>query len=167
MDVVLVVVCACCALAGMFWGAVRITATALAAVGAVVAVRFAAPPAAVLVAGGEPGPAARVIAAVGVALLAAGLVLLAGRGLRKGLEAVRLGWLDRILGGAVAAAAALLVATLLLALAAAGGHPPRGRWAGALAAFGQTALELHSRPSSSAAPSSTPSTPTNSGQQPD
>jgi len=166
VDALLVIVCFCCAIAGMFWGAVRMTATVLAAVGAVVAVRFAGPPAAMLLAGGEPGTMTRVVAAALVAVLTAGLVLLAGRGLRKGLEAIKLGWLDRIVGGLLAAAVALVISTLLLALAAAGGYGPQGRWSRGLAVFGQTALELQSRPTSSASPSSTPSTPTTNGQQP-
>ena len=87
-------------------------------------------------------------------------------GLRKGLEALRLGWLDRLAGMVVSGGLACLVLSLLLALAAVGGRPSTSPFATFLTVAGQTFLATHSTPVNSISPSSTPATPTSSGQQP-
>jgi uncharacterized membrane protein required for colicin V production len=101
-----------------------------------------------------------------VAIVAVVLVWLAGTGLRRGVKALHLGWLDRIAGLAAGAAAALLILALLFGLAALNGRPPSSPWASRLSQAGQTFLALHKISARSAIPSSTPSTPTRSGQQP-
>jgi uncharacterized membrane protein required for colicin V production len=167
MDVVLALVIAGCALAGAFWGALRMATIVGALVAAVLAARFVGPVAAALLVG-ERGPdhTVRVAAIVGVGALVALLVVLAGRGLRKGIQALHLSWLDRagglVLGGT--GAAALLA--VLLALAAVGGHPPTTPWARQLATIGQAAVAAQSFSSRSTSPSSTPTAPTSKGQHP-
>ncbi|MFI5142813.1 MAG: CvpA family protein [Thermoanaerobaculales bacterium] len=163
---ILLLVCGCAAL-GLFWGAVRIASYVVAAVAAFAAGRWAGPAAAELIAGGTaPSVGTQVLATGGVALLAAALVVLAALGLRRALHALHLSWLDRLVGLLIGGGGAALVLALLLALAAARGHPPTTLWASRLASTGQAMLSLHTLPKSSNSPSSTPSTPTNSGQHP-
>ena len=163
----LVIVVIGCALAGLWWGALRMLAALAATVAAVAAGRWVAPAAMSIVAGANTAsPGLRIGAIVVSALVAAVVVLVAARGLRKGLEALRLGWLDRLAGMVVSGGLACLVLSLLLALAAVGGHPPTSPFATFLTSAGQTFLATHSTPVSSISPSSTPATPTSSGQQP-
>jgi uncharacterized membrane protein required for colicin V production len=167
MDVfVLLVVCGC-AVVGAIWGAVRMATLVAAVAAAVLAGRWAGPAAAQLFAS-APGPTAgqHAFAVAAVAIVAVVLVWLAGTGLRRGVKALHLGWVDRIAGLAVGAAAAVLILAVLFGLAALGGHPPSSLWASRLSQAGQTFLALHKISASSAIPSSTPSTPTRSGQQP-
>ncbi len=164
--VILIVVCGCAAV-GLFWGAVRIASYVAAAVAAIAAGRWAGPAAADLISGGAPPSlGTRVLGTAGVALLASAMVMLAGVGLRRALAALRLRWLDRLVGMLVAGGGAALVLALLLGLAAANGHPASGVWASRLANAGESLLSVHRPRNSSAIPSSTPSTPTSSGQQP-
>ena len=151
----------------MIWGALRMATLVAAVVAAVLAGRWAGPAAARLFAGTlEPASGERVAAVAVVAIVAAVLVWLAGIGLRRGVKALHLGWVDRIAGLAVGAAAAVLLLALLLGLATLGGHPPSSPWATKLSQAGQSILALHRMSARSAIPSSTPSTPTSSGQQP-
>ncbi|HPC81974.1 MAG TPA: CvpA family protein [Thermoanaerobaculaceae bacterium] len=167
MDIVLVILIAGCALAGLWWGALRLAAALAAAVAAVAAGRWVAPAAAAVVAGGAaPGPGLRVAAIALSALVAAVVVFVAARGLRKALEALRLGWLDRLAGMLAAGGLSAVVLGLLLALAAMGGHPASSPCAVFLSRVGQTLLAVHSLPASKTSPSSSPATPTSSGQQP-
>jgi uncharacterized membrane protein required for colicin V production len=151
----------------MIWGALRMATLVAAVVAAVLAGRWAGPAAAQLFAGTpEPAGGERVAAVAVVAIVAAVLVWLAGIGLRRGMKALHLGWVDRIAGLAVGAAAAVLLLALLLGLATLGGHPPSSPWATKLSQAGQSFLALHRISARSARPSSMPSTPTRSGQQP-
>ncbi len=162
----ILVVALASALAGVFWGAVRMLSGIAAVAAAFVAGRWAGPPAAALLAGhGMSASGARLAGVAVVAVAAAVLVLVAGRGLRRGLEALHLRWLDRLGGGLLAGAAATAVMALLLGLAAAGGHVPGTPWAARLAGLGQAALGFQSSPVRSAIPSSAPSAPTSSGHQ--
>jgi len=166
MDTLILLVVGGCAVLGMIWGAVRL-ATLVAAVGAgVLAGRWAGPSAAQLVGGAAQGGSGRMLSIAAVALAAAILVWLAGKGIRRALKALHLGWVDRLAGLAVGAAAAVLVLALLLGLAATGGHGPSSPWAVRLAQAGQTFLAVQSFSASKASPSSAPRTPTSSGQQP-
>jgi uncharacterized membrane protein required for colicin V production len=163
---VLLVVCGC-AVVGMIWGAVRMATLVASAVAAVLAGRWAGPVAAQLFSGRpEPTSGERLAAVAVVAILAAVLVWLAGLGLRRGVKALHLGWVDRIAGLAIGAAAAVLILAVLFGLAALGGHPPSTPWASSLSQAGQTFLAVQKISARSAIPSSTPSTPTRSGQQP-
>jgi uncharacterized membrane protein required for colicin V production len=163
---VLLVVCGC-AVAGAIWGALRMATLVAAIAAAVLAGRWAGPAAAQLFAS-TPGPTAgqHAFAVAAVAIVAVVLVWLAGTGLRRGVKALHLGWVDRIAGLAVGAAAAVLILAILFGLAALGGHPPSSPWASRLSQAGQTFLALQKISARSAIPSSTPSTPTRSGQQP-
>jgi uncharacterized membrane protein required for colicin V production len=167
MDVVILVVVCGCAIVGLWWGVVRMAAWVLAVIAALAAGRWAGPAAADLIAGGgAPGSGTRLFATAVAALLAAVLVLLAGLGIRRALKALHLSWLDRLAGMVIGGGGAALILALLLALAASRGHQPAGVWAARLTHAGERVLGLHSLPSSSATPSSTPSTPTSSGQHP-
>lgn len=167
MDIVLGLVILGCALAGAWWGALRM-ATLVAALGAaVLGSRFAGPPAADLVAGGRSvDTVVRIAIILGVGIVVALLVFLAGRGLRKGIEALHLSWLDRLGGFLLGAAGTVLLLAALLALAALGGHPPTTRWTQRLATLGQAVLSAQSHSNRSTSPSTTPPIPTSSGQQP-
>ncbi len=166
MDLVILLVVAGCAVLGMIWGALRL-ATVVAAVGAgVLAGRWAGPAAADLAGASTRSGSGRVLAIAAVALAAAILVWLAGKGLRRALKALHLGWADRVAGLLVGAAAAVVVLALLFGLAAAGGHAPSTPWAARLAEAGQTFLAVQNFSASRAIPSSTPRTPTSSGQHP-
>ncbi len=167
MDVAVLLVVVGCAVVGVVWGAVRLATAVAAIVAAVLAGRWVGPVAASWLVGGSPthgGP--RVIGTVAAALVAGILVLIAGRGLQRGMEALHLGWLDRIAGAVLSACGAALVVAVMLALAAEGGHPPASPWALGLAGAGKTFLALHNQPRSIATPSRIPATPTSSGQQP-
>lgn len=167
MDVLILLLVCGCAAVGLFWGAVRMASYVVAAIAAFAAGRWAGPAAAELIAGGTtPSMGTEVLATAGVALIAAVVVVLAGLGLRRALAALHLSWLDRLVGLLVGGGGAALVLALLLALAAARGHQPTSLWASRLARSGQTLLSVHTLPNSSASPSSTPSTPTSSGQHP-
>jgi len=167
VDIILVVVVIGCALAGLWWGALRMLSALAATVAALAAGRWIAPAAvSMLDHTATPSPALRVGAIVVSALVAAVIVMVAAGGLRKGLQALRLGWLDRLAGLVVSGSLACLVLSLLLALGAVGGRPPTSPFATFLAAAGQTFLATHRMPASSASPSKTPPTPTTSGQQP-
>jgi len=164
--VILILVCGCAAV-GLFWGAVRIASYVAAPLAALAAGRWAGPAAAELISGGTaPGFGAKVLSTAGVALLAAAVVLLAGLGLRRAFTALHISWIDRLVGMLLAGGGAALVMALLLGLAAAKGHPPTDVLASRLAHAGESILALHPLPNSSASPSSTPSTPTRSGQHP-
>jgi uncharacterized membrane protein required for colicin V production len=164
--VVLLVVCGC-AVIGAIWGALRMATLVASIAAAVLAGRFAAPAAARLFTGSaEPTGGQHAFAVVAVAVIAAVLVWLAGTGLRRGVKALHLGWLDRLAGLTAGAAAALLVLALLFGLAALGGRPPSSPWASRLSQAGQAFLALQKFSARSAIPSSTPSTPTRSGQHP-
>ena len=143
------------------------TTLVAAVVAAVLAGRWAGPVAAQLISSRpDPTGGERVAAVTAVAILAVVLVWLAGLGLRRGIRALHLGWVDRIVGLAVGAAAAVLILAVLFGLAALGGHAPSSPWASRLAQAGETFLALQKISARSASPSSTPSTPTSSGQHP-
>ena len=138
-----------------------------AVVAAVLAGRWAGPAAAhLLTSAPEPGRGERLIAVAAVVLLTTAVVWLAGLGLRRGVKALHLGWADRIAGLAAGGVAAVLILALLLGLAALGGHVPNSPWASRLSQAGMTFLALQRISARSASPSSTPSTPTRSGQHP-
>lgn len=167
MDVFVFLVVCGCAVIGAIWGALRMATLAASIAAAVLAGKFAAPTAArIFTSTPEPTSGQHAFAVAAVAMITAVLVWLAGTGLRRGVKALHLGWLDRIAGLAVGAAAALLILALLFGLAALGGRPPSSPWASRLAQAGETFLALHKISARSAIPSSTPSTPTRSGQQP-
>ena len=166
MDLLVVLVMGCCAVLGAIWGAVRL-ATLVAAVGAgVLAGRWAGPAAAQLAGASAQSGSGRVLAIAAVALAAAILVWLAGKGLRRALKALHLGWADRVAGLLVGAAGAAVVLALLFGLAATGGHGPASPLASRLAQVGQTFLAVQSLSASKTSPSSTPRIPTSSGQHP-
>jgi len=167
VDVVILLVIAGCAILGMVWGALRMAAACAAVTAAVLAGRWGGPAAAHLFSGhAEPTSHERMLAVAAVAILAALLVWLAGMGLRRGITALHLGFLDRIAGLVLGAAAAAVVLAALLGLAALGGHPPTSPWASRLSQAGVTWLALQKLSTSSAIPNSTPRIPTSKGQQP-
>jgi len=167
MDLVIFLVVGGCAVLGMIWGAVRMVSLIAAVAAGVLAGRWAGPPAAQLLVGASAqSGTGRMLAVAAVALVAAIMVWLAGKGLRRALKALHLGWVDRLAGLAAGAGAAALVLALLLGLAAIGGHGPSSPWAARLAQAGQTFLALQSFSASKASPSNTPSIPTSSGQHP-
>ena len=167
MDLLILLVVGGCAVLGMIWGAVRMVSLIAAVATGVIAGRWAGPVAAQLLVGASAqSGTGRLLAIAAVALLAAIMVWLAGKGLRRALKALHLGWVDRLAGLAAGAGAAALVFALLLGLAAIGGHVPSSPWAARLAQAGQTFLALQSFSASKASPSKTPSSPTSSGQQP-
>jgi uncharacterized membrane protein required for colicin V production len=163
---ILLVVCGC-AVVGTIWGVIRMASLVAAVAAAVLAGRWAGPAAAHLLTGKpEPGSGERLVAVAAVALVAAVLVWLAGLGLRRGVRALHLAWIDRVAGLAVGAVTAVLILALLFGLAALGGHRPSSPWAARLSQVGETFLALQKISTKSAIPSSTPSTPTSSGQHP-
>lgn len=167
MDVIIVLVAAGVALLGAFWGALRIASTVLAVVAGIVAGRWAGPPAAGLIAGlFHSAGAERIGATAVVALIAAGIVMLAGRGLRHGVESLHLGWLDRIGGMLIGAAAGLALLAALLGLAAFGGHPPTTPIASRLSQIGQAALAVQKLSMSSAPPAAAPTKPAGTPRPP-
>jgi uncharacterized membrane protein required for colicin V production len=167
VDIVLGVVIVGCGLAGLWWGALRMVAVLAATAAAVAAGRWVAPAAAALVSSTlPPEPAVRAGAIVVCAVVAAILVLVAARGLRRALEALRLGWLDRLAGLLVSAGLAGIVLGLLLALAALNGQSFTSPLAAFLTRTGQTLLAVQSLSANRINPSSTPATPTSNGQQP-
>ncbi len=166
MDLVILLVVCGCAVLGTIAGAVRMAALVAAIVAAVAAGRWAGPAAAELIGGGAATGGGRMLVIAAVAVLAALLVFLAGKGLRRGIRALRLGWVDRLAGLAVGAGAAALILALLLGLASLGGHPPSSPWAARLAAVGQAFLAVQSLSASKTSPSSTPSAPMSNGQHP-
>ena len=166
MDLAILLVIAGCAVLGVVAGAVRLAALVAAVIAAVAAGRWAGPAAAGLIGGAAASGGGRMLTIAAVAVLAAVLVSLAGKGLRRGIKALHLGWADRLAGLVVGAGAATVVLALLLGLAAVGGHSPSSRWAARLAATGQAFLAVQNLSASKASPSSTPSNPTSSGQQP-
>jgi uncharacterized membrane protein required for colicin V production len=162
MDVIIVLVAAGLALLGAFWGALRIASNVLAVLAGIVVGRWAGPPAAGMIAGLFHSPAAERIAATAlVALVAAGLVMLAGRGLRRGVDSLHLGWLDRGIGLLIGGAAGLALVAALLGLAAFGGHTPTTPLAGRLSEIGQAALAVEklSLGSAPVKPAATPHAP--------
>ncbi len=143
VDILIAVVVIGCALAGGFWGAVRLAAWIFALAAAGFAGRWAGPATAALVAGGgDPPPGAKAGGAVLAAASAAVVVLIAGRGLRLGLEKIRLGWVDRLGGALVAGGAALALTALLLALAGERGYSPPASGAQRLQQVGRQVLML-------------------------
>jgi uncharacterized membrane protein required for colicin V production len=167
VDVFIVLVVCGCAVVGAIWGVIRMASLVAAAVAAVLAGRWAGPVAAhLLTSKPEPSSGEHLVGVAAVAIVAAVLVWLAGLGLRRGVRALHLGWIDRVAGLAVGAVAAVLVLALLFGLAALGGHPPSSPWASRLSQAGETFLALQKISTKSAIPSSTPSTPTSSGQHP-
>lgn len=167
MDVVILLVIAGCAILGMVWGALRMAAACAAVAAAVLASRWGGPAAARLFTGhAEPTSHERMVAVAAVAIVAALLVWLAGMGLRRGLTALHLGFLDRLAGLLLGAAAAVVVLAVLLGLAALGGRPPSSPWASRLSQAGVTWLALQKFSTSNAIPSNTPRIPTSKGQQP-
>lgn len=167
MDVLIGLVILGCSLAGLFWGAVRMATLVTALIGSIVAARFVAPQAlALMVAQRDPAGHHQAVAALVVGAVAGALILVAGRGLRRGVEVLRLAWLDRLAGGAIAAAMAAAVVAVMLALAAGGGMTVSSPWALRLATFGRSLLALQQAPSNSATPSATPTNATSNGQHP-
>jgi uncharacterized membrane protein required for colicin V production len=167
MDLFVILVVGGCAVLGMIWGAVRLATLVAAVVAGVLAGRWAGPAAAQLLAGAPAQEGAgRVLTIAVVALTAAIVVWLAGKGLWRALKALHLGWADRLAGFAIGAGAAVLVLALLLGLAAMGRHSPSSPYAVRLAQAGQAFLAIQSFSASKAIPSSTPRTPTSSGQHP-
>ncbi len=166
MDVVVFLVVGGCAVLGMIWGAVRMVSLIAAVAAGVLAGRWAGPPAAQLAGASAQTGTGRMLAVAAVAVVAAVLVWLAGKGLRRALTALHLGWVDRLAGLVAGGGLAALVLALLLGLAAAGGHGPSTPWAARLAQAGQTFFALQSFSASKTSPSRTPSSPTSSGQQP-
>lgn len=165
MDVIVLLVVVGCAVAGLIWGALRMVTAVAAVAAAILAGRLVGPAAAALLPAMDGGHE-RILGTVLAAAVAVVLVLVAGRGLRRGLEALKLGWIDRVAGGVLAAGGAVAVLAVLLALAAAGGNAPSSPWALGLAGAGQAMLALHGPPASSARPSSSPPSATSKGQQP-
>jgi len=167
MDVVVFLVVGGCAVLGLAWGAVRMVTLIAAVAAGVLAARWAGPGAAQVLAASSPeGGTGRMLAIAAASLVAVVVVWLAGKGLRRALKALHLGWVDRLVGLAAGAGAAALVLALLLGLAAIGGHGPSSPWAARLAQAGQTFLAVQSFSASKASPSRTPSSPTSSGQHP-
>lgn len=167
MDAVLGLVVFGCAITGLIWGALKMATFVVAAAGGIAAARFVAPTALVLIAPAQAAsPGAEVLAALAVALLTATLVLIAGRGLRRGVEFLRLGWLDRLGGAALAALGAVAVLAVLLALAERGGMPASSPWAIRLSELGQTWAGPQQARTSKPSPNKTPETATTSVQQP-
>jgi uncharacterized membrane protein required for colicin V production len=167
VDLFVLFVLAGCAILGLAWGALRMATAGAAVAAAVLAGRWAGPAAARLFTGNlEPSSHERMAAVVVVAIVAAVLVWLAGMGLRRGVAALHLGFLDRAAGMALGAAAAVVLLAVLLGLAALGGHPPSSPWASRLSQAGTTWLALQKLSAKSAIPSSTPRIPTSKGQQP-
>lgn len=168
MDIAILLIIVGCALAGVVWGAVKIASVAVALTAAIIAGRFAGGPIAQLIAKGpQPDSGEHALATIGVGLVAFILVALAGRGLRRALQALHMTWLDRIAGAFVAGGGAAVTIAVLLAFASQGGWNPPTPWALALAGVGRTALSFHHiQPASSAMPSSTPPKPTSAGQHP-
>ncbi|MGE5237138.1 MAG: CvpA family protein [Acidobacteriota bacterium] len=167
MDVIIGLVIAGCAIAGALWGAIRLASIALALAAAVLAGRLLGPMMTPLVASlGDFHGQQRLLATVAAALVAAAVVLIAGRGLRKGLEALHLSCLDRIAGALVGGGGAALLLAIGLAVAAGAGKVPDTPWALGLAGAGKVLLALHKSPLSNVSPSNTPPTPTSRGQHP-
>jgi uncharacterized membrane protein required for colicin V production len=167
MDIVLALVIVGCALAGAWWGALRMGTAVVAVTAAVLAGLLAGPVAADLLAGARAADhGVRVATMVGLGVIVALLVFLAGRGLRKGIQALHLSWLDRLGGLALGGAGAAALLAAILALATIGGHPPTTPWARQLATLGQAALAVQSFSNRSTNPSSTPTPPTSKGQHP-
>ncbi len=181
MDALILVVVAGCALAGGVWGVIRLGAWIVALVVALAGGRWAGPPVASLLAGGDtPSPW---LSAAGVALAAAsaaGLVLLAGHGLRQGAAKAHLGCVDRLAGALAAGGVALALTAVLLALAGESGYHPASTWAQRLQQAGRGILVLPNRRAveapgdrradywsrSNPAPNAMPSNATKNGQQP-
>ena len=161
MDLFVILVVGGCAVLGMIWGAVRLATLVAAVVAGVLAGRWAGPAAAQLLAGAPAQEGAGRVLTIAVVV-----VWLAGKGLRRALKALHLGWADRLAGFAIGAGAAVLVLALLLGLAAMGRHSPSSPYAVRLAQAGQAFLAIQSFSASKAIPSSTPRTPTSSGQHP-
>lgn len=156
-----------CAICGLVWGALRMATLVAAVAGGITAARFVTPPALSLIAPAHlDSPNARAVAALGVALVTAVLVLVAGRGLRRGLELLRLSWLDRLGGAALAGTVAVAVLAMLLALGVSGGMHLSTPWAESLARLGESWLGVQQDRSNNAAPITTPATTTNSTQHP-
>lgn len=167
VDVVIGLVVVGCAITGLVWGVLRMATLAAAAVGGIAAARFVAPTALALVAPARVESSnAQAVAALGVALITAILVMVAGRGLRRGVEFLRLGWLDRLSGAALAAAGAVGVLALLLALAANGGMKIDSPWAGRLARLGASWLGFQHARINNTTPTTTPAAATPNGQHP-
>jgi uncharacterized membrane protein required for colicin V production len=167
MDLFALLVIAGCAILGLVWGALRMATAGAAVAAAVLAGRWGGPAAARLFTGhAEPSSHERMAAVAAVALVAAALVWLAGLGLRRGVRALHLGFLDRLAGLVLGAAAAIVVLAVLLGLAALGGRPPSSPWASRLSQVGVTWLALQKLSTSSTIPSNTPRIPTSRGQQP-
>ncbi len=159
VDVLILVVVGGCALAGGFTGVIRLGAWIMALVGAVAAGRWAGPATAQLLAGGDaPSPWLKAAGVALVAATAAGLVLLAGRGLRHGAARLHLGWLDRLAGALAAGGVALALTAVLLALAAQSGYHPPSPWAQRLQEAGRGLLVLPQRGAEETPPPS-PATP--------
>jgi uncharacterized membrane protein required for colicin V production len=167
MDAIVVIVIVGCAIVGLWWGALRMATLVAAVVAATLAARWVAPGAADLLLGGpaEHGHITALVTA-GVALGAALLVWIAGVGLRRGMSALHLSWLDRLVGFALGGGAAAVVLAVALALAARSGHVPASPIAQWLAEAGRTAVAVQSFSASRSTPTNTPSTATRSGQQP-
>ena len=146
MDVLLVIVVVGCALAGLWWGALRMLAALAAAVAAVAAGRWVAPAAVSVVAGPTtPSPGVRIAAIVVSALVAAVVVLVAAEACARGWRCFVWVGSDRLAGMAVSGGLACLVLSLLLALAAVGGRSSTSPFATFLTAAGQTFLATHTR----------------------
>jgi len=167
VDVFVLFVLVGCAILGLAWGGLRMATAGAAVTAAVLAGRWAGPAAARFFTGHpEPSSNERLAAAAAAAIVAAVLVWLAGMGLRRGVTALHLGFLDRVAGMVLGAGAAVVLLAVLLGLAALGGRPPSSPWASRLSQAGTTWLALQKLSTKSTIPSSTPRMPTSKGQQP-
>ncbi len=167
MDLFVLLVIAGCAILGLIWGALKMGAAGAALAAAILAGRWVGPVAAQLFTHqAVPGSHERLAGAFVAGIVAAVLVWLAGLGLRRGVKALHLGFLDRLGGLALGGAAAVVLLALLFGLAALGGHPPSSPWASRLSQAGLTWLAVQKFSASSSSPSSAPRTPTSKGQQP-
>ncbi|MGQ9494685.1 MAG: CvpA family protein [Thermoanaerobaculaceae bacterium] len=166
MDVLVISVVLGLAILGAFWGFLRILSLILAISGAAFLGRWAGPPLAEVVFSPAATSFQKLLTSAAVGAVAAGLFLLAGMGIRRFLQSVHLGFLDRLLGAVATMSLALLLASALLGLAATGGFPVHGKLSSQLAQFGRGVLAVYKLSKSSQSPNNSPSSPTNNGQQP-
>lgn len=167
MDILVLIMVLGVGILGAFWGLLRILSLILAIAGAAFLGRWAGPPLAEAIFSPAATSFQKLLASAAVGAVAAGLLLLAGMGIRRLLQSVHLGFLDRLLGALATMGFALFLASLLLGLAAMGGFQIHGRLSSQLAQFGRGVLAVYKLSKSSQSPNNSPSRPTNNGQQPE
>lgn len=166
VDILVVSIVFGVAILGAFWGLLRILSLILAISGAAFLGRWAGPPLAEAVFSPAATSYQKLLASAAVGAVAAALLLLAGMGVRRLLQSVHLGFLDRLLGALATMAFGLFLASLLLGLAAMGGLHIHGWLSPQLAQFGRGVLAVYKLSKSSQSPNNSPSSPTKAGQQP-